>query len=324
MDPYKVLGIKRDATEEDIKKAYKDLALKYHPDRNQGDSKAEEKFKEVNAAYQLLKDGNNPRAHAGGYYSPQDLHDIMNQQINDFFGRERRMRKRRGVLRVSLEEAHNGCSKKIQLGEAKRCDACQGIGYGLGEECKPCGGRGEISRRMGPITMRSACAKCRGAGRQLKDRCVACSGTGKIENISDFNVHIPAGIAHGQVLSPLQDLEVTVAYLPHKDFTVVNNGDILSVIQISMFDAMLGQTVKIKTLDGEKAIKVPPGTQPETILRFRNSGLRNMEGSRSNHLVKVEIKLLKNITEKQRKLLEELKSTTKENINDDFKQKRKE
>lgn len=318
MDPYKVLGVKPDASKDDIKKAYKALALKYHPDHNP-DKNAEEKFKEINAAYDLIKDGNyNPHHSRPGFDPMKSVEEIFRQHFGSRGPFGRTAQRRRGQLRITLEEAHHGCTKKIRISEPISCAPCKGVGFELGDVCSHCKGSGEFVQQKNIMVIRQPCPVCKGFGRELKSMCTSCMGRGKKANTNELEVIIPPGTLNGQVLYPFEDLEVTVVYLPHEEFAVMaNNLDIGSLVKVNMFDALLGGTAKVKTLDGEKVLKVPAGTQPGSIFRIKEAGMKN-RGQRGSHLVEVQVELLKDLTDEQILLLEKLKNTiSRSEENDD-------
>lgn len=300
MDPYKVLGVEPTATPEEIKKVYRELALKYHPDRNPDNASAEEKLKEINAAYELIKDGKynpNPKS-----FNPIDLDDMLR---NFGFGATRNINIRKGVLRITLEEAYAGCEKNIEVSHSSVCQTCAGFGTEFSnEKCSKCGGSGHFGQNHGIMRIQTTCPACRGAGKQPKSTCGSCKGVGKNIHKQSIKVCIPQGIANGQILKPLSDLEVTVAYLPHNEFGV-SGIDILSKKSISVFDAIFGCKINVKTLDGEKILNIPAGTQPETIFSIKGFGMKynNMRG---NHLISIGINIPTAFTEKQKELLKQI------------------
>lgn len=309
MNPYNVLGVSEDASTDDIKKAYRELALKYHPDRNQ-DKDAEDKLKEINAAYELLKDGKYNPMQGNSHIN---IDEMMRQHFESFrhhFGGQR-VTRRRGVLHVTLEEAFSGCEKEIEVSSAVRCGSCQGKGVELGDACEACGGSGVIGQTRGVVTIQAPCRQCKGFGRKIKSVCATCQGKGRIINKQKLKVSVPEGAVNGQVLYPLQDLEVTITFLPHKEF-FVDGINIVSKKSISMFDAVLGGSLPVNTLGGEKVLKIPPGTQPETVFAIREYGLKH-SGSRGHHLVQVSVEIPKDLTDEQKQLLQQIK--TMENNN---------
>jgi molecular chaperone DnaJ len=300
MDPYKVLGIEPSATPEEIKKVYRELALKYHPDRNSGDVSAEEKLKEINVAYELIKDGK--------YEPSQNSFNAMDfeELIRNFgFGSKRHINVRKGVLRITLEEAYFGCEKNIEISHSVVCQICKGFGIEFSnDKCSKCGGSGHFAQNQGILRIQTTCSVCKGSGKQPKSTCNACHGLGKNNHKQSMKVKIPPGTANGQVISPLSDLEMTVAYLPHNEFGT-NGLDIVSKKNISVFDAILGCKINVKTIDGEKTLNIPAGTQPETIFSIKGFGMKynNMRG---NHLINIGINIPTALTEGQKELLKQI------------------
>lgn len=311
-DPYSILGISQDASEEDIKKAYKKLALKWHPDRHKTDKTvAEERFKEINEAYNLLKDGKyntfNPFMS-----SSFNINDLFNSVFNfNPFHKN----KKTTTMSISMEEAHSGCQKKIHLNEINVCTKCKGLGAKITKEpCKVCNGSGQIrvSTSMGNVHIVRSCHVCKGYGHALGDICDYCNGTGKKEISSELVITIPPGILHGQTIyHPKSNLSITIIYSPHKIFKLIDNstGQIASNVTINMFDAMLGNSIEIDTLNGKKILKVKVGTQPNSIMCIKNGGI----GGKADHLINIEVVLLKNLTDEQKELLQKLKQTQENN-----------
>lgn len=314
MNPYKVLGLKQGASVEDIKKAYKKLAMEHHPDRNPNDKKEEEKFKEISSAYEMIKDGNyNPNRHRGFEGVNVNIDDLFNQYFNGGFGGQSRTPRKRGQLGITLEEAYSGCTKDLTVNSIDRCEDCSGIGATTGGPCSACDGSGFIGKQHGVMQIRVSCEKCRGIGKELKEKCNKCNGTGKISKVEKVNIIIPAGIAQGQIVRPTsKQLDVVIVFRPHEEFTVLPGLDVGSVLSLNMFDAILGNTVKVNTLSGKKDLTIPVGTQPDTIFRISGAGMKNTNGQIGNHLAKVDIKLPKDLTDDQKALLLQLKSNIKD------------
>ena len=323
-DPYQTLGISSEASDEEIKKAYKELAMKWHPDRNQGDKGAENRFKEINEAYQILKDGkynpflHGPGANPGG--NPFiDFDEMFKRHFNDGgtgsawgFSSRPHMRVNRTAIHISIEEAHRGVQKKIQINETNVCIKCKGVGFKFtNDKCAGCGGSGQIRRAMGAIHIATSCQHCRGFGHKMDSPCTECGGKGKKIDTQELKITIPAGIMIGQSIRPRPNLEIVIDYAPHPKFRPLNKrtGQIGSEIDVNMFDAMFGNNLDVDTLNGIKKLKINPGTQPGTILRIKNGGI----GNRADHLIVVNVQLPTNLTDEQNELLKKLQVSMGEN-----------
>jgi molecular chaperone DnaJ len=293
MNPYQVLGVEEDASIKDIKSAYKKLAVKYHPDKNKD---TEEKFKEISAAYELLKNGD------------YNTHQFNGFNINDMFSHAFRRANtvKRGNIGITIEEAFTGCNKNISFIEKKKCNFCHGGGYELGDDCKKCNGSGFFLRSHGAMTLRQSCGACRGLGKERKAPCKHCVG-GTINNKIDIKLNIPSGTINGQTLGPVQDMAITINYLPHDRYTMINQFDMGVDESISMYDAILGASVAIQTLNGYQTLVIPPGTQPGTLFRIKDSGFKGFNGMIGTLLINVNVNLPKNINESQKELLEKFK-----------------
>ena len=300
-NPYEVLGVSENASEDEIKKTYKELARKWHPDLHQGDKTAEEKFKEINSAYEMVKDGKKPNSGM----NPEDI-------FNSFFGGHNpfhRQNIKEGNISISFEEALNGCSKNIEIKNEKKCNVCMGIGLKLKNEiCKKCGGRGQTVTQMGAIQFATSCNVCRGTGKEVESVCNNCNGKGKIINIDVLKVSVPPGTKYGTILSPQSNLRLRVLYKEHPEFSLSNNlVDIFSKSSISIFDAILGNDIVVNTLFGRKKVKIPAGIQPKTSLRIKGAGFHISSGPQGDHIVEVNVDIPKEINEEQKELFVKLK-----------------
>ena len=314
-DPYATLGVQQGASEEEIKKAYKDLALKYHPDRNGGDKEAEEKFKSVTEAYNAIKNGYNPNAQVHG--GQANWQDIFNQTFGgsgihgfDFGGPFRRASQmKRGQISISLEEAYSGCVKELQINDTNNCSSCSGSGIQFSEAgCSHCGGLGQQSTVQGSIRFSRTCMNCGGFGKAPSGKCKICNGTGKSTRSQKVSVNIPAGVAIGQIIRVSNELEIIIDYKQHVEFMLLDNGvDILSRITINMFDALLGKVVDVNTLAGGKGLNIPEGCQPKSLLRLKGMGMKLSNGVTGDHLVEVSVSLPKQLTEEQKGLILKLR-----------------
>ena len=342
-DYYEVLGLSRSAGEEEIKRAYRKLAMQYHPDRNPGDSEAEEKFKEAAEAYEVLHDrekrqlydrfGHDGLAGTGfrGFSGFEDIFSSFGDIFEDFFGfgnrNSRRRRSRQGTslrydLDMTLEEAFQGKEEEISFNRWQTCDACDGSGITPGSEpqiCPTCQGRGQVVRSQGFFQVSTTCPSCEGQGHIVTDPCTECGGRGKVEEDRKITVKIPAGVDTGSQLrlrgegepgehgGPPGDLFVVIHVKKHDFFT--REGDhLLCEIPISFVQAALGGTVNIPVLgeDEDYELEIPDGTQPEDILTLPGYGMPALQKNRRGDLfVKINVKIPKKLTQHQRDLLEE-------------------
>lgn len=343
-DYYEVLGVDRDASDNDIKARYRKLAMKYHPDKNPGDKEAEEKFKEAAEAYDVLRDSQKRRiydqyGHQGlegsgfsGFGGFEDIFSSFGDIFEDFFGfsgnRRGRSRVQRGAdlrydLRLSFMDAAFGTETEILVDKAEACPVCQGSGCEPGtqpEMCPTCNGAGQVSRSQGFFTVRSTCPTCRGQGRTNKNPCKACRGAGQVRISKKVAVKIPAGVDTGSRLrltgegiagahgGPAGDLYVFIDVEPHEIFQR-NNLDVICQQEITFIQAALGTTVKVPTLNGKKDLDIPKGAQPGDVFRLREEGIPSLRnGRRGDQLIQIVIKTPTGLNKKQEKLLREFEN----------------
>jgi molecular chaperone DnaJ len=348
-DYYEVLGVGRDATEAQLKTAYRKLAIKYHPDKNPGNKDAEEKFKEAAEAYAVLCDGQKRAAydrygHAGvsgvgaGGFDPNafaGFEDIFGS-LGDLFGfgdmfggRRRRGGPQRGAdlrydLEISFEESFSGTETAVQIPREETCDTCRGSGAAAGsspETCAHCRGTGQLRFQQGFLTVARPCPTCQGTGRTISRPCQACRGAGRVGRERKLTVKIPAGIATGQRLrmygegehgsagGPAGDLYVVVHVQEHPFFHREGD-DLYCELPIAFPTLALGGDVSVPLMNGEDEIKVAPGTQPETRFKLRGKGMPNVSGRGHGDLyVIARAAVPKKLTKDQRRLLEELAKT---------------
>lgn len=350
-DYYKILGVSRDATDEEIKKAYRKLALKYHPDRNQGSKEAEEKFKEICEAYEVVSDPQKRKnydlfGHRGGAegfggfgdwsFSTGGFGDVFEDIFSDFFGvgGRRRTRAERGAdlrynLEISFEEAVFGVEKKIRVPRWEHCDNCGGTGArpgtGLGV-CPTCNGAGQIRFQQGFFSVSRTCSHCQGEGRFIKEPCPGCHGRKKVDKERALSVWIPAGVETGTRLKlsgegeagshggPPGDLYVVLTVKEHPLFKREGN-DILCEIPISFVQAALGAEVEIPTLNGKTFIRIPPGTQSGKVFKLKGKGVHNLRGyGVGDQMVKVHVKIPTKLNARQRELLGEFAKASGEEV----------
>ncbi len=343
-DYYEVLGVARNTTPQEIKSAYRKLAVQYHPDRNQGDKAAEEKFKEAAEAYSVLSDSDKRAqydhfGHAGvggggfGGFDPDvfsDFSDILGDffGFGDIFGSSRRQRShvRRGAdlrydLTIEFDEAVFGTRAKIKIPQEQPCPDCNGTGADPSVEqvvCDACNGHGQVRFQQGFFTISRTCSACHGAGKIIKKPCSGCRGSGRTRKERMLELKIPAGVETGSRLrvsgegeggangGPAGDLYVVLSVREHSFFK--RQGDNLYCeIPVSLTQAALGAEIKVPTMDGEERLRIPEGTQSGTGFRFRGKGVVNINGlGRGDQLVKVVVQTPTKLTRRQRELLESL------------------
>lgn len=339
-DYYEVLGLSKGSSADEIKKAYRKLALKFHPDRNPDDSEAEDKFKEASEAYQVLSNDESKQkydayGHAafeggGGFNASAGFGDeIFGDLFSAFFGgsssggqasRGPRGRDLRYQLEVDLEEAHSGLEKTISIEKPSPCETCSGTGSRDSSEpasCKHCGGGGQIRVQQGFFTLAKTCPVCSGQGTMIEDPCPDCDGTATSSTKADLKVTIPAGIDNGQRLKlrgegeviangPAGDLYVEVFLKSHELFKR-QGSEIVVDVPITYTQAVLGSEVEVPTLHGKVNLKVPPGTISGKVFRLRGKGMMNMQtGRHGDEHVCVHIFVPQKIADDQREILEQL------------------
>jgi molecular chaperone DnaJ len=354
-DYYDVLGVSKSASDSEIKAAYRKLALKYHPDRNPGDKAAEESFKEAAEAYDVLRDGQKRRiydqfGHQGlegqgfrGFGGFEDIFSSFGDIFEDFFGFGTRGRGRSRVQRgsdlrydMTLEfmDAAFGVETTIDLEKAESCPQCQGSGAEAGSQpqtCPQCGGAGQVGRSQGFFTVRTTCPQCRGYGQIITNPCGNCRGTGQVAVRKTVSVKIPGGVDTGSRLrlsgegeagpqgGPAGDLYVFIHVKPH-DFFQRDGSDIICRIPVSFVQAALGDSVKVPTLDGEKSLDIPKGTQPGELFRFRGEGIPSLRtGRRGDQIIQVNIKTPTHLNKKQEALLREFAKLEKDKLSNKLK-----
>ena len=345
-DYYEVLGVNRDASEEDIKKAYRKLAMKHHPDRNPDHPKAEEQFKEVKEAYEILSDGQKRQAydqfgHAGvdpqagmgaGGAGMGGFADAFSDIFGDIFGGGRagggRSTVYRGAdlrynLEVSLEEAARGTDTRIRIPAMEECETCHGSGAKPGTQpksCPTCGGAGQVRMQQGFFSIQQTCPKCHGTGRIIPEPCPGCHGAGRVKQQKTLQVKIPAGVdegdrirlagegEHGVNGGPAGDLFVQIHIKPHSVFQRDHN-DLHCEMPVGFSTAALGGEIEIPTLDGAAKIKIPAETQSGKVFRLRGKGIRGIRSSGLGDLMcHVVVETPVNLTERQKELLREFEA----------------
>ncbi len=341
-DYYEVLGVARNAGDEELKKAYRRCAMKHHPDRNPGDAAAEAAFKECKEAYEVLSDAGRRRAYdahghaafehgmgGGGGGPTPDMGDIFGDIFGSIFGGAGGARAaRRGadigyVMELELEEAVAGIEKRIEIPTLSECGPCNGSGSedGKVEACGTCHGRGQVRFQRGIFTMQQACPECGGRGQVIRNPCRACHGAGRIEDEKELSVKIPAGVDSGDRIrlqgegeagppgTPPGDLYVEVRVREHAIFR--RDGDDLHCdVPIRISQAALGDAVNVPTLGGEAEIRVPAETQAGKVFRLRGKGVKSVRSRSAGDLYcRVVVETPVNLTNEQRKLLEQFEAT---------------
>lgn len=344
-DYYEVLGVTRAATDQELKQAYRKLAVQYHPDKNPGNTEAEEKFKEINEAYQVLSSpdlrarydsyghagvGAGATAGAGFGQGFPGFEDILGDLFGfgDLFGGagRRRAGPRRGSdlrydIEISLEEAATGLKTKIRVPRLEGCDLCQGSGAAEGsapERCQTCSGKGQVIRQQGFFSVTRTCSNCRGTGKIIRNACKKCRGEGRIEREKTLEIKIPAGVDTGSRLrltnegeagemgGPTGDLYVMIHVKEHEVFER-RDANLYCTQNISFTQAALGSEVTVPTLDGDEPLKIPEGTQTGSIFRVRGKGVPVLGGrGRGDLFVSINIITPTNLSRDQKRLLEEL------------------
>lgn len=335
-DYYEVLDVGRGADENEIKKAYRKLAIQFHPDKNPNNKEAEDKFKEATEAYEVLRDpekrGRYDRyGHAGlegmdidfGGFS-MNLDEVFDDVFGGLFGGSQRGRKQGRSLQynldVTLEDVIHGKEVTLQVPRIENCPECHGSGAKKGTQvitCPQCHGRGQVSQSQGFFMMSRTCPQCRGAGEVIQEPCSPCGGRGRVRNTRDIKINIDKGVdtgfkyqlrGEGEVGAnglPPGDLFVVINVTPHRHFQRHQN-DLITSAKISFVQAALGGKIEVEGIDGREELQIPPGTQYGAQLRIPNKGVPHYKRSYAGDLVvEMDIETPKNLNDEQRKKLEE-------------------
>jgi molecular chaperone DnaJ len=345
-DYYEVLGLAKDSDDGSIKKAYRKMALQYHPDKNPGDHSAEDRFKEASEAYEVLSDPDRRRiydayGHAGlegrGYHGfeggVEDIFSSFGDIFGDLFGmgfgagHGRGGRRARGGsdlredITITFEESAHGVEKDIMATRHASCEECKGSGDAPGstrETCSACGGHGQVAHRQGFFMIQTTCPRCHGAGSKSSKHCDHCRGQGRVRNTRKLHVKIPAGVADGMRLilrgegeagehgGPSGDLYVFIAVKPHARLRREEN-NIIDHAEISFPQTALGHIITVHTLFGDEKLEIPAGTTHGTRLRIPKKGFPSLQGrGHGDHVVEIHIQVQKKLSKRAKELLKEL------------------
>jgi len=340
-DYYEVLGVSRDAAEAQIKKAYREMALKYHPDRNPGDKEAEESFKEASEAYEVLSDPEkrnlyNRYGHEGlrntgfqGFSNFDEIFSSFSSIFEDFFDFGPRSRQRRHNapargddlrydLTIAFMDAAKGKTREVDINKEENCEECQGKGYphdSPPQQCTQCGGAGQTVRSQGFFTIATTCNQCQGRGVAYTAVCKVCQGRKNVVKKKSLNLKIPPGVDNGSQLrlvgeggpgrngGPSGDLYVVLHIEPH-DFFERDGDDLLCQIPISFPQASLGAEIEMPVLEGSHVLQIPKGTQTGDVLSLRNQGMPNLRSGKNGSLhVHIFVRTPTQLTIEQEELL---------------------
>jgi len=346
-DYYKILGVSRDASEDEIKKNYRKVAMQHHPDRNPGNKEAEEKFKIASEAYEVLRDPEKREIYDRygieglkgtgftGFRGFDDIFSAFGDVFQDFFGfgtpHRRRTSARPGAdlrydAKISFLDAAFGKEAEIEIPKNLACEACAGTGAKPGThptQCPSCKGTGQVTRSQGFFTISTTCSQCRGEGNIIPHPCKECRGYGKVKKIKKIQVKIPPGVDTGSKLrirgageegergGPPGDLFVFIYVEPH-DFFSREGDDVICQIPISFTQAALGTEIEVPTLNGTKNLKIPKGTESGEIFRIKGEGFPRIRGyGRGDEIVQVMVRTPKNLTKRQEELLREFEEMSR-------------
>lgn len=355
-DYYEVLGVSRDASADEIRKSYLKLAHKYHPDKTGGDKEAETRLKEINEAYDVLKNAEKRAKYDqfghmgeqmggaggfGGFGGFSSAGGGFEAPFDDFFetlfgrgggGMRGGRRAQPGHdleyrVAITLREAAKGVKKKVKFKRQEVCGDCNGSGAAPGTQpitCPDCGGAGQVRRSQGFFSITQTCPRCHGAGSSVEKPCAKCSGRGRVRAERELSFDLPAGVDTGSRLrlsgegepgengGPRGDLYVLVEVLPDEIFDRDGN-NIICEVPINITQAMLGDTIRVPTLDGEADVKVPPGTQPGTSFRLRGMGIKDLRGFHTgDEMVIVQVEIPTRLNGEQKELIKQFKDVSNE------------
>ncbi len=337
-DYYEILGISNTASDADIKKAFRRLAMKYHPDRNPDDEEAEHRFKEAKEAFDVLSSAEKRAAYdqfghagvdqsvGGGGFGSSGFGDAFSDIFGDIFGGGGRSRVRRGAdlqynLERSLEDAVAGTTVKIRVPTLKHCTSCSGSGAKPGsspETCSTCGGHGQVRMQQGFFSVQQTCPNCRGKGTIISDPCNSCHGAGRVKEHKSLSVEVPAGVDNGDRIrlsgegeageagAPTGDLFVQIHVKPHPIFER-DNADLYCEVPINIVTAALGGELEVPSLGGRLNLKIPAGTQTHKLFRMRGKGVKPVRGGPVGDLIcRIVVETPVKLNGEQKELLEQL------------------
>ena len=345
IDYYEILGVERSADKQSIKKAYRKLAIKYHPDQNPGNQEAEEKFKEAAQAYEVLSNeekrsrydrfghaGVNGNSGGAGFHDASDIFSAFGDIFGDFFGGggqrrgSRSSRARRGsdlryYLDVELSDVLNGGEREISFDSEQSCETCSGSGAKVGtspKTCTTCGGAGQVVRQQGFFQMATPCGDCRGQGTVISDPCEDCSGRGRVLGHKKLNIKIPPGVDNGTQLRLSNegeggflggtpgDLFVEIRVHEHARFAR-RDQHLAAKQEISYLQALLGAEIEFETLDGVATVEIPKGSQASDIVRLTEKGVPSLRTGRRGDLhIELDVVIPKKLTKEEEQLLREI------------------
>ena len=350
-DYYEILGVSRTVSSAELSKAYRKLAIKYHPDSNRGDEEATAKFKECAEAYEVLSDEQKRAAYdqyghaglsgnGGGFQTAEDIYDAFGDIFGgtifeDFFGgRSSRSRTRRGAdvrcdVTLDLEEAATGCRKRVSLTRHEICTTCDGSGAAPGsqpEVCGRCRGKGQVVQSTGILRVQTTCPHCRGSGKVITSPCRKCDGSGAQPKEVQLEVAIPAGVDDGMRVrlagegqaspdgGPAGDAYCFIRVRRHKIFRR-EGSDLVIPVPLSYSQAVLGASIEIPTLEGKRTLDVPKGTQSGEVFQLRGLGMPDpRSGMRGDLLVQTFVEIPKKVSQEQEELLRKLAELDEEHV----------
>ena len=337
-DYYETLGVSNTASDADVKKAFRRLAMKYHPDRNPDDEEAEHRFKEAKEAFDVLSSAEKRAAYdqfghagvdqsvGGGGFGGSGFGDAFSDIFGDIFGGGGRSRVRRGAdlqynLELSLEDAVAGTTVKIRVPTLKHCTSCSGSGAKPGsspETCSTCGGHGQVRMQQGFFSVQQTCPNCRGKGTIISDPCNSCHGAGRVKEHKSLSVEVPAGVDNGDRIrlsgegeageagAPTGDLFVQIHVKPHPIFER-DNADLYCEVPINIVTAALGGELEVPSLGGRLNLKIPAGTQTHKLFRMRGKGVKPVRGGPVGDLIcRIVVETPVKLNGEQKELLEKL------------------